>query len=360
MKISNANVIRLFASFATWGVWTYVPIFARLIGITDTGIALTAAINSLVIFVSMYIFGRFADIIGRRILIIIGLLFSSISFLFYIHATDFTSFLIVRLLSGLSVSIYSSALMAYAHDIGHKLGKFSSFDSLGGAMNILVAGLVAFYLDIISVFVLSAVFVFIAFMLSLRLSRVRFEPIKVPLLPHHILKQNLAVYIPFFIRRSASYAVWVFWGLYLLQFTDNLFLIGVTSAINAMSQFVIMHTLTDKMKVSTLMTLGTLLSAVTFFIYGIATEFWQILPTQILLGISWSFLYVGSIRWITDRTKEKATGVGLFNSFDNLSNLVGPLIALALIPFGGYRLIMYAAAIIAFGSFVAFDILKPR
>ncbi|TAL48599.1 hypothetical protein EPN87_00080, partial [archaeon] len=96
MKISNANLIRLFASFATWGVWTYVPIFARWIGITDTGIALVSAVNSLVILVSMYIFGRFADIIGRKSLIVIGLIFSSMSFLLYAYATDFTTIKLVK------------------------------------------------------------------------------------------------------------------------------------------------------------------------------------------------------------------------------------------------------------------------
>jgi len=45
------------------------------------------------------------------------------------------------------------------------------------------------------------------------------------------------------------------------------------------------------------------------------------------------------------------------NSIESLSTLIGPLIALALIPFGDYRLIMFAAAAIAFGSFIAFDIL---
>lgn len=351
------HAIKFFSAAAIFGTLNYIPIFAKSIGISDTEIGIIASLFAATMFVSTYFFGRLSDIIGRRSLIIAGLLLSSASFLLYIYAKDFTSLLVVRVLSGITITIQASALVAYAHDVGHKLGKFTAFEALGIAFGSVLIGLFSLYFDLISIFLVSAIFSFIAFMTSLRLEKINFTKIETPLFPRHILKRNLPIYISFFIRQAAANSIWVFWGLYILQLGGNLFFVGLTMAINTFTQFLVMLTIADKMKVHMLIQLGTLLSAVTFFVFGLSTDIWQLLSANIILGFSWAFLYVGSIRWIIDNTKEKATGLGLLGSFINLSSLTGPLIATAVIQFGGYRLVMYVAAAIAFGSFLIFDVL---
>ncbi len=350
------HAIKFFSAAALWGLVNYIPIFAKSLGMSDSQIGILASLFALTMGVSTYFFGRLADKIGRRPLILIGLLFSSVSFFLYLFARDFSSLLVIRILSGIALGIYSSSLTAYAHDVGHKLGKLSSFEGLGVAISSVLMGFLAMYFDITSIFILSAVLFLISFFVSLRLEKVNHIPVSVPLFPHRILKRNLPIYISFFIRHAAATSIWVFWGLYLLQLGANLFWIGVMMGINTLTQFLTMFSVTDRMKVNNLIRLGTLLSAVTFFIYGLATSFWQILPVQIILGASWSFLYVGSIRWIIDNTKEKATGLGLLGSFMNLSQLIGPLAATVLVHFGGYRTIMFVAAVVAFASFLVFDV----
>jgi len=351
------HIIKFFSAAAIWSILNYVPIFAKSLGISDTNIGIIASMFATAMFISTYLFGRLADLVGRRHVIIIGLLFSAISFLLYVYAKDFETLLFVRVLSGIGISMQASALVAYAHDVGHKIGKLTAFEALGIAIGSILVGTIAVYFDIISIFLLSAFFSFIAFMTSLKLEKVNFAKIQAPIFPHHILKRNLPVYISFFIRHAAANSIWVFWGLYLLQLGGNLFFVGLAMAINTSTQFILMLTVTDKMKVNTLLALGTLLSSVAFFAFGMATDIWQILLTQIILGTSWAFLYVGGIRWITDNTKEKATGLGLLGSFSNLAMLVGPLIATTVIYFGGYRSIMFVAAAMAFVSFLVFDVL---
>ena len=137
-------------------------------------------------------------------------------------------------------------------------------------------------------------------------------------------------------------------------------MVGAAMAINTITQFFVMFAVTDKIKAKTLIPLGTLLSAVTFFSFGITANIWQLLLMQIILGFSWAFLYVGSIRWVTENTKEKATGLGMLNSVMNLSMLAGPLLATFIIQFGGYRMIMFVAAGMALSSFLVFDLLARR
>ncbi|MBI2075867.1 MAG: MFS transporter [Candidatus Aenigmarchaeota archaeon] len=354
------HLIKFFSAGAVWGIANYIPIFASSIGIADADIGLIASLFAIAMFFSTYFFGRLADIIGRRPLILIGLLLSSVSFVLYSYATDFTSFLLVRILSGMAISIQASALTAYAHDAGHKLGRLTAFESLGIAFGSTLMGAIALFIDIVTIFAVSAIFFFLAFVASLKLEKTNFRKASIPLFPYRILKRNLSVYASFFIRHSAANSIWVFWGLYLLQLGGNLFLVGLSMAINTLTQFFVMFAVTDKIKVKTLVSLGTLLSAVTFFSFGIAADIWQILLMQIILGFSWAFLYVGSIRWIADNTKEKATGLGLLGSVINLSMLTGPIIATAVIYFGGYRMIMFVAAAMAFASFVVFDVLARR
>ncbi|MBI4010577.1 MAG: MFS transporter [Candidatus Aenigmarchaeota archaeon] len=354
------HLIKFFSAAAIFGIMNYIPIFAKSLGISDANIGVIASLFAAALFISTYVFGRLADSIGRRPLIIAGLLLSSVSFLLYVYAKDFESLLAIRILSGIGFSIQTAALVAYAHDVGHRLGKLTAFEALGIAFGSILIGIITLYFDIISIFLLSAVFFFIAFMISLKLERINFKRISIPIFPYHILKKNLPIYISFFIRHAAANSIWVFWGLYILQLGGNLFWVGMTMAINTLTQFFVMLTVTDRMKVNTLIALGTLLSAVTFFLFGISIELWQLLLSQIVLGISWAFLYVGSIRWITDNTKEKATGLGLLNSFINLSMLIGPLIATAVVQFGGYRSIMFVAAAMAFSSFLVFDVLSKN
>lgn len=352
------HLIKFFSAAAVWSLINFIPIFAKSIGLTDTDIGIAASLYGGAMLLSTYAFGRLADAVGRRKLIVAGLLLSCISFAMYVYAKDFPSFLLVRLFTGVSISVFASAIVAYAHDAGFKLGRLSAFDPLGAAFGSILLGTVALYSDIIALFLIGAVFFAGAFITSLRLKDGRFIKIHAPLLPYGILKRNSAVYISFFIRHTAANSIWVFWGLYLLQLGGNLFWIGVAMAINTITQFLIMFTLTDKIKVKTLIPLGTLLSSLTFFAFALSANIWQILAAQIILGASWAFLYVGSVRWIADNTKEKATGIGLLHAIINLSAFAGPVLSTAVIQFGGYRTVMYAAAFIAFFSFVVFDLVS--
>ena len=338
--------------------WNYIPIFARELGISDTNIGIIAGLYSTALFFSSYLFGRASDERGRKIFIVIGLIISVVAFFLQVFANDFISLLLIRILVGFSIGIYPSALVAYVYKAKEKMGKFASFGSLGWVFGSLFAGLVALYFALKGVFILSSLLCLVAFLIALTLTEIKHRPLNIPLFPDGIIKKNISVYTSFLIRHSGAHMIWTFWPLFLLGLGADLFWVGAIQAINSLTQFVVMFLLTDRINSKKLVWIGILLSGITFFTFTLASNFWEILPTQVLLGISWAFLYGGSLKYLTDRNIEKATVSGILDSVTSLSSIIGPFLATIVISFGDYRTTMYVASAMAFIGFVVYQILE--
>jgi len=352
------NLIRFLTYAAAMATWTYIPIFAKELGISDSGIGLIVAFYSLAFFFSSFIFGRASDRYGRRIFLLIGLSVTAIVFFLHVFASNFISLLFVRTLVGFCSGIYLSALIAYAYERKQLMGRFASFGSLGQGIGSLVAGIIASYFMIQGVFLLSSLFLLLSLFIALTLKPIKHKPLHIPLFPIKIIKKNLSVYLSMLIRHSGAHIIWTFWPLYLLSLGADLFWIGVIQAINMITQFVVMYTIIDKIKHTKSIMIGIMLAAITFFSFTLASDFWQIMPTQVMLGFSWAFLYAGSLRYVTERNKEKATVSGILESVLSLSSIIGPFLATFLIQFGDYRSTMYVASLLAFISFFVFKAIE--
>ena len=86
-------------------------------------------------------------------------------------------------------------------------------------------------------------------------------------------------------------------------------------------------------------------------------------PTQILLGVSWATLYVGSLKFVMERNVERATSTGLLNSVMSICAIIGPLIggsvvvvalSMGVAQLDAYRWTMYVATVMAIISFLGF------
>lgn len=352
------NLIRFLTFAAMMSSWTFIPIFAKDLGISDTEIGFIVALYSLALFLSSFIFGRASDKYGRKLFLLVGLILSALAFFLQIFGHDFFSLLLIRSFVGFCIGLYPASLVAYVHENKKDLSKFSSFGSLGWAIGSLTAGGIAIYFTIKGIFILSSLLFVIAFLTALGIGFKKHRSINVPKFPKKIIKKNLLLYSSFLIRHTGGHMIWTFWSLYLVSLGANLFWVGVIQMINSMTQFIFMYTLSGKIKYMTSIIAGSLLSGIAFFSFTLATNFWQIIPTQILLGISWSLLYVGGLRYLMDRNVEKATVSGLFDSVLSLSSITGPFLATFVLIFGDYRTTMYVASILAFVSFLLFKFSK--
>ena len=77
---------------------------------------------------------------------------------------------------------------------------------------------------------------------------------------------------------------------------------------------------------------------------------------QILLGSSWSCLYVGSLLYLMKYNVEKATCTGILSSLISLARVFGALLGGVLSELFGFEYTMYVAAALTVAGFVLFRI----
>jgi len=339
----------------------FIPMLAQNeLKSTKFEVGFIVAIYGFAVFFSSYFFGRLSDIHERKVFIRIGLIASSVSFFLQIFATDILSLTVLRALAGFCVGIFPAALIAYAYESKDLLGKFSSYGSLGWAFGSLITAVFAidlfglFELNFYNlIFISSSFMFFLAFLFSLNLKNSNTVKLKIPFFPKKIIKENFSLYFSFFLRHIGANTVWLFFPLYLSELgADNLW-IGIIFFINAFAQFVIMQYL-DSFKGRFLISSGLGVSVIVFLGFAAAQNFYQIIPIQFLLAVSWSCLYVGSVLSLTEKNIEKATSISILNSIMSLSAIIGPIIGGIVAELFGMRGLMFFGAFLSLAGYLFF------
>ena len=97
----------------------------------------------------------------------------------------------------------------------------------------------------------------------------------------------------------------------------------------------------DRFDGKALLNAGLILSFMTFVAISLAESFIHLIPAQMLLGTSWSCLYVGSLVYLMSHNVENSTSSGILGSLISLSMVLGSLLGGALWGLFGYRATMY-------------------
>ncbi|MHA1576025.1 MAG: MFS transporter, partial [Candidatus Thorarchaeota archaeon] len=135
----------------------------------------------------------------------------------------------------------------------------------------------------------------------------------------------------------------------------DLFTIGIVQALNALAQVAFMVTIVDRIDCRKLVSIGLIASAIAFFWFSLAQTIIDIMPVQIILGFSWACLYVGSLKFVTEKNEEKATASGLLTSVMAISGVIGPIYATILWAlWGSYIPIVLFASFMSIIAFIIF------
>lgn len=339
----------------------FIPNYALALGASMVEIGFIGAAYGLSLFISSYIFGRASDIRGRRVFIVAGLFLSALAFLLQMAATTPFVLLAVRALAGFSLGVFTAPLIVYAYESGDLMGTFSSYGSLGWAAGGLLAGIIAHraeglvylnrFVPFWSVFFLSSLLFLVSFFTVLRLPEVEFKPRKLPLFPIDLFLKNSRVYISAFLRHFGAYSIWIIFPLFLADIGASMLWIGVLYFINMGGQAAIMRRLDFADEVR-LIKVGLLLSSAVFFFYTLAPDYRWVIPLQLFLALSYSFLYVGDLMYLTKRNVEKAVSVGVLNSVMGICIGLGPVLGGLVSQGYGFRGVMYAASLLALLGFL--------
>jgi len=302
-------------------------------------ISLILALYNGMLFFSSLLFGRLGDMYGRKRIIILGFLISTIVLFCHSLINNLKTIFLFRGFAGLSIGMIPGSVTALAW--GNSLGLFSGFGSLGYTIGNFLPGILK---KNFLIFTVAASFCLIGFVLGFFIKEER-KSIYVPVFPFRLIRKNFGIYLPFFIRHSAAQAIWAIFPIYLYELGANKFQIGLIYAINPFAQFIFMI-LMDKQKGEKLMLMGIACSILTFLGYGLSPNWHIILFLQILLGFSWATLYLGSIKCLLKNNLEQATATGFLNSVIGLSGITGPLIG-GVIALLGFRVLLFSSTIVS-------------
>jgi sugar phosphate permease len=207
-----------------------------------------------------------------------------------------------------------------------------------------------------AVFYMASIFAMASFLIALTLDAIPEARIRSPLIPLKMIIRNREVILPFIMRHATASSIWVLWPLFLKEEIGlSLFQIGLVQATNALTQFGAMFLLGDRISPRKSVGIGLILSSIAVLSFVVVKSFPLFLLTQVILGLSWANLFVGNLRSMLIKNKERATAVGLLNSSISLSALIGPFIALILVeilPQIPYEAPMILAGISAFLAFI--------
>lgn len=322
----------------------FLPLFATDLGATKLDVGLIVASYGMSYFISSFLFGRLSDMKGRSGFISSGLGLASLAYLLQIIAPSPLALLGIRGFIGFCLGISSAALMAYLYEAGGRIGSFASYGSLGWFFGAIVAAVLRDYEDL---FITSAVAAAIAFALALTLREDRQEHIKVAIFPASIIWANRRVYLPFFLRQTGAQAIWAIFPLFLAGIGADKLWIAVINGINVGGQFIAMQ-FADRFNATRMFIVGLILSTLVFAFYGVASNYLQLIPVQIILSVAWSCLYVGALILLLRKNVERGTAVGILFSTTSLSSGVGPFLAGGISQAWGFPTLMFMASGLSF------------
>jgi MFS family permease len=264
---------------------------------------------------------------------------------------------------GFCAGIYPAALLAYAYENKKRMSRFLAWGSGGWGAGTVMAGVVATFLSIREPFLFSAFLMALAIPIAVRMPFRDDVKMVIPLFPVKLIKKNISVYAPVLVRHTGASAIWVMYPLFIRGLDGvgaELFLwVGIMYGINSFTQFIVMPHL--HWRSGTLLAGGIIASIAVFLIFPMCKSIWHLMPTQVLLAVSWALIYVGAIKYMMARNKERATVTGFLNSVLQLSAIMGALIGGFIVQLTGSMVApMYFAAAMGVASLALYCGLRLR
>lgn len=346
--------IQILASTSIASSMLFVPIFAKEIGSKDWQIGAIVASYGLASFVSSFIFGRFADIRGKKIAINIGLLFSAITSFLLAFADSPLFFLILRFLNGFSTGIFFSAIVVYAYEMRRKLGGFVSLSSLSWIFGQAIAGFLAIQKN---VFLFGSLCFLTAFLLSFFIPKDK-NRIYVEKLPLRIVKKNFSIYSVFMLRHIGAHMAWAILPVYLYTIVDlSKIEISIVYITNHITQFFVFRKIENYSSIASIR-VGILLTSLGMLIFSQTKNIYEAVFSNIVLGSGWAFLYLGMLNCLTKRNVEKTTAVGILHSIQGFCLALGPLLGGIFSELFGYSKTIFIASLVSFIAFLISLLIK--
>ncbi len=390
MHTTRIGIINMLEHSSIGTASIFVPILVNILTGSYIMVGVTVGSYALVQVLSYIYFGRLSDKRREMVRFVrIGFLASAVVFYMHTLAYDGLTFFVIRLAAGITTGIYAGALLALAYEKGKNNGiiLLASLGSIGWLVGTLSSGLIQWLSGSYNLAFIYAGSAFLAgFIVSLYIGEGNDKKKERDVYKYNnndddnndkddynkpnekslysIIKENWYVYSTFMLRHLGASMTWSIFPIFLHeQLGLNSLEIGSIYAINAVTQFLFMSrvmTRMDNANVSQhhIILLGTASSALVFLLYYNSYNYLHLIPAQIVLGVSWSLLYVGSLLRLMNGNKNRATAGSLLEAIISSAIVLGSILGGVVAEYYGLRSVMLASfvlniiafAIIAIGS----------
>jgi MFS family permease len=352
--VLTAYAVQLLSKAGLMVAAVSIPLLAKEFGANIQQIGLLVACYQVMILLSSIVFGRWADFGDRKKFVVAGVAATAVALALHMFARNLEGLFAARALAGVCVGVFPAALMAYFYGRSKLLGRYTGFGSLGWGIGAFTLGVLRPGWVFPSAAALMAATAVLAWA-GLKHEHVRLEQ---PFLDTRVLRRSWPIYLSFLLRHIGACSIWSIFPIFLADRGASRLWVGIVFAINPLGQVLFMNLL-EKAGERILIILGFVLSALVFLAFGLVTNFKQVVPIQVVLALSWSCLYLGSLRELMRVNPERSTAAGMLQSVLSLSAVGGALL-LGLTGAFGYRAIMFVAAGLAVAGGLLHLTVKPR
>ncbi len=350
-------VMIYFSFFST--LYLYLPLIVKDLSVEKTYIGILGTFYSLGSVLSGFFISPIIDKYKKYTItfIRIALILQAILIFSLLLFDNIYYYIIVLLSIGLTGAFYIGTCFSLSNNRGITV----SISSLGFLIGYFIGSIVNNYkFMFISIFFLYILGFILLFLFILKKNESNYtqaidnnnDSIK-------IFLKNINIYLPLVFRHSGAAMIWLFFTYILLNYYHlDLKAIGILNAINIVVQTfsnpllaIFVYKINKKLISFILVIFGYFLSALYFILFYFVKDFHLLCILQVLLGLSFSSLYLGNIENLILNNKEKITALSLLSSIMSLSNLIGSFLGTILFNLG-YKFMFFVAFILSFLALV--------
>ncbi len=346
LPLASAAVL---VAIASGGLGLLVQLFLKERGASVFLISAASSLGSVGVLVGSYFWGKLSDRSGRRVFLIVTAVGvgAAIAVLIplpgsgVVVATSFARAFMDVGFASMSLAMISAASQSTTRARGMSYN--SSARSLGFALGAMGAGVVLEKLGYRNGFLVMALLPLVAVLFILRLPREERPAAPSRQLPWHAVREAglTRLYLGTILRQFSANGAFALLYVYMDDLGISPILMGTVSSLNTVTQVVALvgfGWIADRIGRRKVFLLGFAMSTLLPCVLAVSRNVPMMALSYIVLGISFSSLYIGSTAHIGDRVplERQGTMLGLFEMARGLGGLLGPLLAGAIVPLVGF------------------------
>ncbi len=330
MKQQKASILRAlyFLVFCCTASW--LPVLADFCkdhGLTETETSQMLSITPIMMIAVQPLYGFLADKFGYKRSLLIASFFSSISYLGYLYNGGFTWLIAVTIF----MSIFYNTIQPVLDSLSLRLAKANpkfSYGSLriagaaGWAVTGIITGQVIDSINIRMIFIVSAISMFLFFIIALLLKNDSEEKASIEgssfINIRSVLQDRSLLFLLacVFLVSTGATTIWNFYSLYMKENGASASLVGYGLSFQGLCELPLFYfsaRIILRLGLKTTLILTVIATAIRMLLYSIIKNPVAALPVELLHGISWSLFWVVCVEYVNKLVDEKwlATGQSL-------------------------------------------------